>query len=447
MSITASRLGHSPITLDWSNLINVRASDGPTGGTTWAGKPDVEACSHAWNQLKSRFAAGEVGFYETPVSDILTAAQESETLARQILECGNFTDCLVLGIGGSALGPISMLDALREKQKTSIRFHFMENPDPVDCQAVFRSLHPENTLVCAITKSGTTFETMAQLLIAMDWLGAQRIQKNLIAITDPNKGDLRELVRKTGIKSLPIHPSIGGRFSIFSPVGLFPAALAGLSLSEFLKGAQEVRDWMEKTPLEKNPFCILATELIRHFEKRPIHVCMPYATRLRSVGSWFVQLWAESLGKNLKGFTPLSALGATDQHSILQLLRDGPDDKITWFITVDRVENPMPIPRNILASQTGVLPSLQCLEGHTLQNLLKIEYQAIAKVMTRASRPHITWSLDTLDERNLGALYFAWSVLTAFTGMLWDVNPFDQPGVEEGKIYIKESLAQKEETR
>ena len=278
------------------------------------------------------------------------------------------------------------------------------------------------------------------MLVVQEWLGTSRIHQQMIALTDPEKGDLREYVRKTGIQSLPIHPSIGGRFSIFSPVGLLPAALAGLSVSEFLKGAQEVREWMEKTPLEKNPLFILGTEFIQNFEKRPIHVCMPYSTRLRSIGSWFAQLWGESLGKDKKGFTPIAALGATDQHSILQLLRDGPDDKITWFVTVDQVADPIKIPKNIMSGKTGVLTSFQQLEGHTLHDLLRIEYQAIAKVLSRQSRPHISWKIDTLDERNLGALYFTWSVLTAITGTLWNVNPFDQPGVEEGKIYIKESL-------
>jgi glucose-6-phosphate isomerase len=171
---------------------------------------------------------------------------------------------------------------------------------------------------------------------------------------------------------------------------------------------------------------------------------MPYASGLKQYGAWFVQLWAESLGKDLKGFTPLSALGAVDQHSILQLMRDGPDDKVTFFLTVDSVPNEVKIPHlNRLKEKwtTPTSPAFQILEGHTLHSLLKVEYQAIALVLAKRGRPNFTAHLEKLDERNMGALYFMGSCMTAFTGTLWGLNPFDQPGVEESKVYIRESLA------
>jgi glucose-6-phosphate isomerase len=169
---------------------------------------------------------------------------------------------------------------------------------------------------------------------------------------------------------------------------------------------------------------------------------MPYSTPLRPLALWFVQLWGESLGKDGKGFTPLAALGATDQHSILQLLRDGPDDKITLFLTVDQVEDEVTIPRAIRGMDANRLPSFAMLQGHTLAKLLMVEYRATSLVLTKRGRPHLTLALDRLDERNLGAVYFAFSMLTAFTGTLWGVNPFDQPGVEEGKVYIRRSLTE-----
>ncbi|MBI3535607.1 MAG: glucose-6-phosphate isomerase, partial [Deltaproteobacteria bacterium] len=235
--------------------------------------------------------------------------------------------------------------------------------------------------------------------------------------------------------------AIGGRFSIFSPVGFFPMLLAGLKAQDFVNGAIEISNFFEKTPPEKNPIFILAHELIRHYPKRFIQVCMPYSTKLRLFGDWFVQMIGESLGKDGKGFTPIAALGATDQHSILQLLRDGPDDKITWFIVVDNIEDPVVIPNLTTSLQlTNLLPGFSILEGHSLHELLNIEYQATSLVLTRKQRPNLTIKLDQLDEKALGSLYFAVCVLTAFTGMLWDVSPFDQPGVEEGKIYIRNQL-------
>jgi glucose-6-phosphate isomerase len=438
MSVTAARLGSAPITIDWSNLAHIAAS---ASVTTRNLGPDKESFEESWSQLKARFASGEVGFYDTPVHPELAQAQESETLAQQILATGKFTDCLFLGIGGSSLGPISLLGALRERCKSGIRFHFIENPDPTDWKTTLAPLNPNSTLVCSVTKSGTTFETMSQTLLALEWIGKDRWKSHFVAITDPSKGDLKAFATHNGIPTLHIAPSIGGRYSIFTPVGLFAAALAGLSVSEFMNGAKQVRDYCEKTPLEKNPLFILGSEMIRHYGKRPVHVCMPYSTRLRSFSSWFVQLWGESLGKDGKGFTPIGAAGTVDQHSILQLLRDGPDDKITLFITVDRVEDEVKIPKLNIPLTQPAYAAFKLLEGHTLQSLMTTEYRATAMVLTKQGRPNVTWQVDRLDERTLGSLYFAFCTLTAFTGTLWRVNPFDQPGVEEGKVYTREALS------
>lgn len=437
MAVTAAKLGAAPLALDWSDLSRIPAGTGKTSRPVY---PDAEAIQDAWKRLKTRFDSGEVGFYDAPLQDELSQLEASTSLAAELLKKG-FSDCLVLGIGGSALGPISLLSALQERRKTGLRFHFMENPDPVDWKTTLGGLNPDSTFVCVVTKSGGTFETVAQFLLALEWLGESRWRSNLVAITDPEKGDLKAFARQFEIPTLHIAPSIGGRFSIFSPVGLFPAALAGLSVQDFLQGARQVRDHMEKAAPEKNPLFILGHSLIAHFSQRPIHVCMPYSTRLRSIGDWFVQLWGESLGKNGKGFTPVAAVGATDQHSILQLLRDGPDDKVTMFVTVDRVADEARIPKTIRGVELNRFGSFSLLKGHSLHELLSAEYRATSLVLTRQNRPHVSFKLDQLDERNLGALYYATSVLTAFTGTLWDVNPFDQPGVEEGKVYTRQTLS------
>jgi len=426
MSITAARLGSSPLTLDWSGL-------GPLS-------PEKSALESAWKKLYARFDSGEIGFFRAPTTEEISQVAESRALAEKVLASG-LTDCLFLGIGGSSLGPISLLAALRESCRTTVRFHFLENPDPIEWKLTIRNLDPARTLVCCVTKSGTTFETVAQFLCALEWLGQARWKTQVVAITDPEKGDLKAFAKDQGLPTLHIHPSLGGRFSIFSPVGLFAASLAGLNTDDFLKGAQQISEHVEKAPLEKSPIMLLAQEFLRQYERRNIHVCMPYSTQLRIFGDWFVQLWGESLGKDRKGFTPIAAVGATDQHSILQLLRDGPDDKITMFITVDRVPDEVTIPKVFAGMEVSRYPSFALLQGHTLHHLLQVEKNAISRVLSRANRPHLTIQLDRLDERNLGALYFAFSLLTAMTGTLWNVNPFDQPGVEEGKVYIRDSLA------
>jgi len=429
MAVTAARLGTAPLTLDWTQMLSRHTYDS-------------ESFSETWTRLKARFQSGEVGFYEAPVNAELSQVEACQTLALSILGNHQIQDCLFLGIGGSALGPISLLAALREKCLTRLRFHFVENPDPVEWKAVLAQLRPESTLVCSVSKSGTTFETMAQTLLALDWLGRDRWKSHLVIITDPVKGDLRQFASDENIRTLPVPPSIGGRFSIFSPVGLFPACLAGLSVEAFLTGAKQVKDYIEKTPLERNPIFILASELLRQYPKRSIHICMPYSTRLRLFGTWFVQLWGESLGKGGKGFTPIAAIGAVDQHSILQLLRDGPDDKVTTFITVDQVDDAVVIPKLPAGKLWKAYPAFKQLEGHTLHELLGIEQRAIALVLAKQMRPNLTIRIDRLDERAMGALYYLYSVLTAFTGESWELNPFDQPGVEEGKVYIQHALSQ-----
>ena len=438
MSVTASRLGSSPITLDWTNLASIPA------GTGTAARPyqaDAALFGDNWNKLKARFASGEVGFYDAPINDTISQASESIALAEKYLERNQFTDCLFLGIGGSALGPYSVLQALPEHAKSGIRFHFMENPDALDWDGTIKRLNPNTTLVAVVTKSGTTFETMALFLLAMEWLGSERRKTHIVAITDPVKGDLKKFAETQGIPTLHVHPSMGGRYSVFTPVGLFALALAGLSVMDFIQGAKQVRDFIEKTPHEKNPIFILSDLLLRHAAKRNIHVCMPYSTRLKSMGSWYVQLWAESLGKDGKGFTPLAAVGATDQHSLLQLLRDGTDDKVTHFLTIDQMGEECLIPRAPVSPGQATLPAFKLLEGHSLQELLSVEYQATSRVLTKQGRPNVTWRLDRLDEKTIGALYFSLCALTAFTGTLMGINAFDQPGVEEGKIYIREALS------
>lgn len=433
MNATAIRLGHSPLTMDWTHF--ARASSAPQRGSVL----DVEAIGKAWSSLAARFQSGEVGFYDAPVKNELSLIEESIAEAQKRIDQGETRDVLFLGIGGSALGPKAALQALSHRRRNPIRFHFLENPDPVEWRQTIRLLDPRHTLVVVVTKSGTTFETMAQALLALDWLGKDRWKTQVLAITDPMKGDLRAFATKNGIPLLSIPPSIGGRFSLFSPVGLFAMELAGLSATDLLLGARQVRDYVEKTPAGRSAFFILADLFLRNYPKRPTHVFLPYSSRLRFLADWFSQLWGESLGKDGKGFTPVAASGPVDQHSILQLLRDGPDDKVTLFVSVNEEPEPVPFPDALLADLKE-FPSFSLLRGHSLHELVQTEYRATSLVLTKRDRPHMTLQLDRLDERSFGAITFALSCLTACTGALWQVNPFDQPGVEEGKIYIRKSL-------
>ena len=279
-------------------------------------------------------------------------------------------------------------------------------------------------------------------MLAYDWLkkslGANQASKQTVAITDPTKGELLEFAKKEQIATLSIDPSVGGRYSVFTPVGLFAAALAGLNTEQFLLGAKKVRDYCEKATPEKNLFLTWGHSLQALYQTHRTHVMMPYSTPLRLLANWWVQLWAESLGKDGLGFTAIPSLGAIDQHSMLQLLRDGPNDKIIWFVNVQDFKTTVKVP--------GIdfkVKSFDLLEGQELGSILDTEFRAVQKVMTNQKRPHLQLQLDSISEESIGAVFFTLSMLTAYMGDVMNVNPFDQPGVEEGKIYIRETLVQK----
>ena len=425
MTVSAMKWGN--LTWDWSCLFRVK-------------KTDPKHYQETWELLKSRYEQ-EVGFFRAPGDPELSQVELSESLARTILQKQVVTDCLFIGIGGSLLGPKSLLAALEEKCNSPIRWHFLENPDPCLWKTTLQRLCPEQTLVCITTKSGTTYETLAETLLVLQWLGKNKWQDHLVFMTDPEEGELRQFARDQQIPTLSIAPSIGGRFSLFSPVGLFPAALAGLSPRAFLQGANLIGSLMENPHYEKNPLFSIGGSLLQQFPKRHIHVCMPYSSRLESFGKWFAQLWSESLGKQGLGFTPIAALGATDQHSLLQLLCDGPDDKVTFFLKVDQMEEVV-IPKLSEVSSMRY-PTFQMLGGLTLHELLKIEHQATSTVLSQKARPSLTITLDRLDESSLGSLYFAFCTLVSWIGTLWGVNPFDQPGVQAGKELIRKKLTQR----
>jgi glucose-6-phosphate isomerase len=426
MSISAVRWGN--VTWDWSHLVTVK-------------KTDPKRYEEVWERLKFRYAR-EVGFFHAPFDSELSQLEACESLAVDFLQKETITDCLFVGIGGSFLGPKSLLFALEERYKSPIKWHFLENPDPCIWKSTLEVLQPEKTLVCIVTKSGTTYETLAETLLILSWLGKQRWKDHLVFITDPQEGELRRFARDHQISTLSIAPSIGGRFSIFSPVGLFPAALAGLSPRAFLQGANLIRSLMESPHYEKNPLFCIGDSLLQQFPKRPIHVCMPYSSRLEFFSKWFAQLWSESLGKKGLGFTPVVALGAVDQHSLIQLLSDGPDDKVTFFLKVDQMDDLL-IPK-IAEVSSMLYPTFQMLGGCTLHELLKIENQATSTVLFRKGRPSFSITIDRLDEQSLGSLYFSFCALVSWIGTFWGIDPFDQPGVQEGKELIRKTLMQKQ---
>lgn len=429
------------ISIDYSNMMDGVVTGG-ISADDWRKANDNFSSVHAG--FERRRAAGELGFLALPADQALHR-QSTDFAARAR---GRFDDVVVLGIGGSALGPIALRTALlapswnalsADERSGRPRLHVLDNVDPHTIGALLDRLSLERSIFVVISKSGGTAETMAQYLVVRERLAAtQNAKDHLVFVTDPSKGALREIAKAEGIPALDIPPSVGGRFSVLTPVGILPAALVGIDTSSLLAGAAELAGQCTEDALQSNPAGLFAnlefladTKLGRH-----IHVLMPYADPLRDLADWFVQLWAESLGKHRSpsdkgvGPTPLGALGATDQHSKVQLFMEGPPDKTVTFIAVRELGSEVVIPR--LHSD---VKELGYLGGHRLGELLSIEQRATAGALARRGRPNMTIHVDRVDAHHLGALFMLLEIATIYAGELYGVNPLNQPGVELGKQF------------
>jgi glucose-6-phosphate isomerase len=283
---------------------------------------------------------------------------------------------------------------------------------------------------------------MANLQILLKWmekhLGPRHV-RHWSATTDPKKGDLLTLARRLGIPTLAVPENVGGRFSMLTPVGLLPAAFLGLDVAALIDGARLMRRHCWTAPAEKNVGTLGAVllYLLATRRRRSIQVLMPYADALVHLADWYRQLWAESLGKRLDrrgrkvetGQTPLTSLGATDQHSQVQLYMEGPHDKVVTFLEVKRFRKDVAI-----AKLYSDLASLGYLGGRSLGELLSAEKQGTEIALTGAGRPNFTYVLPTIDEHVLGQLIYLFEFQTALSGELYGINAFDQPGVEAGKV-------------
>jgi glucose-6-phosphate isomerase len=428
--------------LDYTNMLADYVPGGIPVGTLDAAH---DAFTRALAVFDERRGRGELGFLDLP------AARERTQQIKQFAEGAGqaFSDIVVLGIGGSALGPIALRSALRSIRWNELgdeardyfpRLHVLENVDPTTMAELLARIELGRTLFLVVSKSGGTAETMAQYLIVRGRLTAalgENFRRHLVFVTDPEKGALRRIAREESIATLEIPANVGGRFSVFSAVGLLPAALIGVDIDALMAGAGEMAERCAARALRDNPagmFSILQW-LADTQHGLSDHVVMPYSDHLRDVSAWFVQLWAESLGKTRPdgtsvGPTPIPAVGATDQHSQVQLFMEGPLDKTVTFIAVREGSPDIEIPR-----LHPDIPELGYLGGHSLGELLDVERRATAGALARNGRPNMTITLDTLDAHHVGSVLMMLAIATVIAGALYEVNPLDQPGVELGKRY------------
>ncbi|GER93713.1 glucose-6-phosphate isomerase [hot springs metagenome] len=347
---------------------------------------------------------------------------------------GRFENFLLLGIGGSALGPRSILEALSpfHNFKNKPRVFIYDNVDPLTLKNMLEVIDLKKTVVNVITKSGSTAETIASFMIIWKKLQEQslKIQEHIIVTTDPEKGNLRKIVKDYSLMSLPIPQGVGGRYSVLSAVGLLLAEAIGISSDTLLNGAKDIHDKCMNTDLWQNPAYLFSSGLylMQKIKSKNITVMIPYADRLKPFSEWFCQLWAESLGKDGKGLTPYPSVGTTDQHSQLQLWMQGPEDKVVVFLSIEDYGVDVNIPEIFLDME-----GLSYLSGHSLGELIRIEQEASEIALAKNGRPCITIKIPKIDAYYLGQLFHFFEIATAVAGFLYDINPFNQPGVEEGK--------------
>jgi len=432
--------------VDFNNILDSRlgAVHGLKLGDLNALIADNEAIC---KQVESERVQGQHAFLNLPYQNESTLDKIEELALKRGRKIDDF---VVLGIGGSALGAITLHNALHKPFYNMLpakargkwpRLHVLDNIDPEETSALFNLVNPKKSIFNVISKSGETTETTASLLIALKFIKkacGKRWTEHLIITTDPEKGSLRKFAEKEGITTFETPVGVEGRYSVLSPVGLVPAAFTGIDFRKLLKGAELFDQATKNTLPESNPAFLSA--LINYLydikKNKNILVIMPYSWQLKGLADWFRQLYPESLGKRFDinknevnvGSTVLSALGTTDQHSQIQLYNEGPNNKLIVFIEITNFKSRIAIP-NISTKEKNN----SFLANYRLAELMQIEKKATEYALTRNQRPNYTIRVDEVSAETIGGLFYFFELLTAYAGKLYKINPYNQPGVEAGK--------------
>lgn len=379
--------------------------------------------------LRAKFESKSVGFYYYPSSLTVTDVEGIQSLATHIRK--NYEGVLIFGIGGSFLGAAALQDALADKREV-FSLHWVSNVDRSAIAEAERFAKSRRVAALLISKSGNTTETLSSFYHLSHFVDP----KAIFAITDPASGELRRLSTEHQWQTLSVPPNIGGRFSVFSPVGLLPLALAGVDIVRLLKGATELTAYLDKKVPQENPAYLyaLAQHLWDKEYKHPIQVLMPYESSLKRIGDWYVQLWAESIGKKQMGPTPLPALGTTDQHSMLQLFKEGPNDKIVGFIDVFG-KTKTPVGQSVYCSK-----DFSFLTQHTFEEINHEACLATRRSLTNSKVPTYLVHFPEISPETMGSFLQFQMAACAFAGELYGIDAFNQPGVEEAKVLLRAAL-------
>jgi glucose-6-phosphate isomerase len=397
------------------------------------------------NELNNQRKAGKVKYRDLPYQ--ADTVKQVKKISDEVKGCENF---VVLGIGGSALGNIALQTALNpymynldDKQRKGPRLFVLDNVDPAQLKSFLDWVGGklDNTVFNVISKSGRTAETASQFMTICEMiekkLGKKKLKEQVVATTDLKQGTLRRITDEYGFRNLEVPDGVGGRFSVLSAVGLLSASVCGIDIGQLLAGAAEMDKKVSMTQFYENPAAVNAAINWHYYTRgKNISVMMPYSYNLKDLADWYRQLWAESLGKakDLKGNeafvgpTPVKALGATDQHSQVQLYREGPNDKLFTFLYAKDFGADVTI-----GQAPAVAPELGILSGQKMSKLINSEKVGTEYALIVNKRPCLTVAFDKITPYTIGQFIYLFEATTSIAGMLLNINTYDQPAVELGK--------------
>ena len=431
------------LTLDFSNLFKTYQNDSKNS----ISELELKNYKEEFETYKNLILSRKQGFLDLPnqpknIQKIIQWTEENQN---------NYEYIVLLGIGGSMLGPQTILQTLdtplaRKNRgfKKNITVFCIDNSDPFLIQETLEQIQLEKTLFLVQTKSGGTPETLSQYFFFRDLIEKSNlpVNKHFVFVTDPEKGYLRQVTNQENIPSFEIPENVGGRFSVLSSVGLLVSCLVGLDIESMLQGALNAKKEFFESQ-NQSAFELALTQFLLNKKGKNITVLMPYSSRFRKLADWYTQLLSESIGKeyDLKGqrkqtgITPVAALGATDQHSQAQLFKEGPDDKLIIFMEIEKDEVEVTIPE-IKTEQ-----DFEYLKNQTFNKLIKAQLKGTQQSFTESNKPNLKISVSEVSEYVLGEIFMFLELSVAFLGELYEIDTFNQPGVERSKIITKEILS------
>ena len=383
---------------------------------------------------KIEVSKNEVGYFDLPYQEITNIDKRSSEI--------NQKHIVVIGIGGSSLGTKAIYNFLRDTKKFKKTLAFLDTIDPLNIDREIEGINLNEAHFIVISKSGNTIEPISIFQYLSSRIDFTSTNCTLIS---EKESPLHKFAVAKNLSFFELSPKVGGRFSVFSAVGLLPLRAIGADISELLRGCKEVHESFFNKDFYYDHIINKARFLVENKSRFSINIIFSYSSIFHCFNKWFIQLWAESLGKKningtKQGLTPISLLGPEDQHSFLQLIMDGPRDKTVTFFKVDNLGIDTTIPKN----EDFDIFSLDYINDRRFNDLINLQADAtVQAILNQKDIPCDVISIPEINEFNIATLMYRYQLLVSCIGTFLQINPYDQPGVEEGKLLLKEMLHDK----